>query len=147
MGKSLLQALVEPESEFEFETAVGDAHKLRLLKKDEDAERYAIHRLLAKVIQYENPLEKQKKWHEKIVGKLDNWFIERLHKFEYLTEFESEIEHLEVWQENIIDILPEQSVNLLSLRGNIPYQRGIYQTAFNYFEEALNLYQSRKFIR
>ena len=90
MGRSLLQTLVEPENDFEFENALNDAHKLRLLKKDEDTDRYAIHRLFAKVIQYENPLEKQKEWHKRIVDNLEDWFSERENKFEYLAEFESE---------------------------------------------------------
>ena len=144
MGVSLLESLVKPENDFQFKTALGDALKLRVLKKDEDADRYAIHRLIAKVIQYEKPLEKQKKWHEKIVKNLEDWFNKREHKFENLAEFESEIEHLEIWQEKTLEIQPAKAVVLLQLRGNIPSQRGLYHEAFSYFEEALHLYQKEK---
>jgi tetratricopeptide (TPR) repeat protein len=143
MGISLLQTLVEPEDDFKFETALGEAVKLRLIKKDEDADRYAVHRLLAKVVRHENPLEKQKKWHGKISASLEDWFNARENKFEKLAEFESEIEHLEIWQEKTLEILPANAVVLLQLMGNVPHQRGLYLKAFNYFEEALRLYQRK----
>lgn len=144
MGISLLRALVAAENDFKFKTALGDAINLRVLKKDENDERYAIHRLLAKVLRYENPLENRKEWLEKIVENLEDWGCMRLDKFENLAEFESELEHLKTWQEEILETLPAKSVVLLRLKGNIPAQRGLYREAFDIAEEALNLFQKEK---
>ena len=108
MGISLLQALVDTKNEYDFQTALGDSLNLRLLKKDEDAERYAIHRLLAKVVQHEEPLDTQKEWHQKIVVNLEKWFDKRKEDFNYLAEFEAEIEHLNEWQSHTINFLPEK---------------------------------------
>jgi tetratricopeptide (TPR) repeat protein len=143
MGTSLLQALVTKD-EFEFATALGDAINLRVLKKDEDAERYAIHRLLAKVIRRENPLEKNKEWHEKIMHKLEVWFDERKNQFEKLTEFETEIEHLQEWQKETLNTYPSQAILLTSLSGNPFWLRGNYKKALIYQFEALDLYNKEK---
>jgi tetratricopeptide (TPR) repeat protein len=140
MGISLLQSLVEPKDELELQNAIGDAHKLRLLKKDADAERYAIHRLLARVIRHENPLEKNKEWHQKIVNNLESWFDKWRRDFEYLAEFEAEIEHLREWQNQTFKFLPKQSVWLFALEGFPLIHRGNYQTSLYYLEKAFNLY-------
>jgi len=144
MGTSLLQALVEAESNFEFETALGDAFKLRLLKKDEGAERYAIHRLLAKVIRHEEPLEEQNEWHQKTVGNLESWFDERKEEFNYLAEFEAEIEHLNEWQNHTVKYLPKQSVWLTALESYPLWQRGNYQKSLQLLEKSFSLYEIGK---
>ena len=144
IGTSLLKDLVEAEDAFAFETAVGDAHKLRLLKKDDDAERYAIHRLLAKVIRHENPLTENKVWHQKIVDNLEHWFDERKDEFNYLVEFETEIEHLREWRSHTLELLPEKSAWLFSLEGYPLWQRGSYQKSLELLEKSSYLYQTQK---
>jgi tetratricopeptide (TPR) repeat protein len=144
MGTSLLQALVEAENDFVFDTALGDAHKLRLLKKDEDAERYAIHRLLAKVIRHEEPLDAQQGWHEKLVRKLENWFSKCKIDFNYLAEFESEIEHLIEWQHNTTKLLPKQSIWLIALESHPIWERGNYYEALKILEKSLKQYETEK---
>jgi tetratricopeptide (TPR) repeat protein len=144
MGTSLLKALVEPENEFKFETALGEAYKLRLLKKDEDAERYAIHRLLAKVIRHENPLDNQNEWHQKIIENLESWFDKRKKEFKYLAKFEAEIEHLNEWQNNTIKYLPKEAVWLIALESYPLWQRGNYQESLRLLEKSFSLYESER---
>lgn len=144
MGISLLKALVESDNDFNFKTALADAHKLRLLRKDEDAERYAVHRLLAKIIRYENPLKEQKEWNQKIINNLQSWFDERKDEFNYLAEFEAEIEHLYEWESHINAILPRQFVWLTALKSYPFWHRGNYQRALEFLEKSLRLYQSEK---
>jgi tetratricopeptide (TPR) repeat protein len=143
MGTSLLKALVETEGDFEFETALGDAHKLRLLKKEEDVERYAIHRLFAKVIRHEELLETQNAWCQRIVGNLEEWFNIRKEDFNYLAQFEAEIEHLVEWQNNMVNILPERSVRLLVLESYPFWRRGSYSESSERLEKSSNLYVSK----
>lgn len=142
MGISLLRALIETESDFDFDNALADAHKLRLLKKDEDAERYAIHRLLAKVIRHEKPLENQKEWHEEIVSKLEHWFGNRASRFVNLVEYELEIEHLEAWQEQTFRIIPVKAVLLTLLRATVPEQYGLYEKSSNWIKKSFEIYES-----
>ncbi|MBS1795627.1 MAG: SIR2 family protein, partial [Acidobacteria bacterium] len=141
MGVSLLKALVETEDDFEFETAVGEACKLFLLKKDDDAERYAVHRLLAKVIRHETPPVTDSEWHAKTIVKLKNWFRKRSNSFDNLAEFEAEIDHLETWQERTVEVPLAVSVVLMQLRGNIPYQRGFFAEACGFYVTAMQLYE------
>jgi tetratricopeptide (TPR) repeat protein len=142
MGISLLYTLVESRNEFEFETALADAYKLRLLKKDKGVERYAIHRLLAKVIRYLNLLGENKEWLQKKIHYLEIWFDEKKNQFENLTEFEAEIEHLQDWQKEALNNVPSQAILLTSLKGNTLWLRGNYQKALTYQFEALDLYYS-----
>ncbi len=144
MGTSLLKALVEPQDEFEFETALGDAHKLRLLKKDDDDERYAVHRLLAKVIRHENVLANQKDWHRKIVGNLEEWFNERKDEYKYLVALDAETEHLKEWQFHTFELLPEISIWLYALEGFLFLPRGDYKKSLELLEKSFGLFQSYK---
>lgn len=140
MGVLLLQTMVGEDNEFAFETAIGDALRLRLIKEDETGERYTIHRLLAKVIRYEQQLETQNDWTIKIVNRLETWFDSRKNKFEKLPEFESEIEHLQEWQSELLNKFPSQTILLMSLQANSFWLRGNYKKALNYQIEALELY-------
>ena len=144
MGVSLLQAMINAESEFAFDTALGDALKLRLIKEDETGERYTIHRLLAKIIRHEQPLASDIEWHTGKVENLEKWFAEKENEFKYLVEFEAEIEHLESWQEQIVEFLPASAIILTRLRRNIPYQRGNYQIALDWTQKAFKLAESEK---
>lgn len=150
MGISLLKALVEneddsteAEKEFEFNNALAEAHKLRLLKKDKNEERYTIHRLIAKVTRYEIPLENQKEWILKIVRKLEHWFEPKIYEFSDLAEFESEIEHLQEWQNNISKNYPKEAILLTALRANPLHYRGNFQQARYWIENAFDLYRKQ----
>lgn len=143
MGTSLLEALIKPESNFEFETALGDAYRLRLLKKD-DTDRFAIHRLLAKVIRGEQPLNYQNEWHQKIANNLKNWFDQRKDEFIYLTEFEAEIEHLHQWRSHSSVSNLNLAVWLITLESYPSRHRGNYQKSLEFLTNAFELYQTEK---
>jgi tetratricopeptide (TPR) repeat protein len=144
MGISILKALVESNNDFEFDNALGDAHKLRLLKKDEKDERYDIHRLLAKVIRHEQPLEEQNEWLQNIYNRLKSWFDNRKEEFNYLVEFEAEMEHLIEWQYHSTKHLPEQSIWLTVLESYPSWQRGDYKKSLQLLEKSFNQYKSEK---
>lgn len=144
MGTSLLRSLVAPEDEFEFETALGDALNLRVLKKDGDSNRYAIHRLLAKVIRYQNPIEKNIAWYQNTTRRMENWFELRKNEYDLLAEFEGEFEHLKEWRKEALNKLPSEAILLTSLQANPLWLRGNYKKALAYQFEALDLYQKEK---
>lgn len=144
MGISLLQSLIEPKNDFEFISALSDAHRLRLLYKEVDAERYSIHRLIAKVIRYEQPFERQYDWLHKIIFNLKKWFTERRNEFTYLAEFETEIEHLREWRKYTAQILSSHAPGLIALESSPFLHRGSYQKALKLLSDAFDLYQTEK---
>jgi tetratricopeptide (TPR) repeat protein len=144
MGNSLLRALVEADDEFDFENSLSEAVKLRLIKQEEKAERYAIHRLVARVRRFEKPLAGRKEWHQKIVGKLIEWFRQRKDEFEYLAEFENETIHLQQWQSQSVDVLPIEAVYLTDFESYPLWHRGNYRESKSLLEKALNLYQENQ---
>ncbi len=113
---------------------------LLVLGKEENEERYAIHRLLAKVRQFEKPLKERKEWHQKIVRNMVNWFRERKDEFEFLNEFEAETIHLQQWQSQSFDILPIETVYLIDFEAYPLWHRGNYEESKILLENALNLY-------
>jgi tetratricopeptide (TPR) repeat protein len=144
MGISLLQALAGTENTFKLKTQLGDGYKLKLLKYDKEKDRYEIHRLLGKVVRHDFTLETQQAWHKEIVRKLEEWFETRTDEYNYLAEFEAEIEHLNQWQEQTLEYLLTESVLLTQFRVNVPYQRGFYQESFYWSKKAFDLYQEEK---
>ena len=144
MGISLLRQLVETDDEFTFENALSEAVKLRLIKKEEKVERYAIHRLLARVRRFEKPLSGRKEWHQKIVKNLVKWFRKRKDEFEFLTEFEAEIIHLQQWQSQSVDILPIETVYLTDFESYPLWHRGNYGESEILLEKALDLYKENQ---
>ena len=144
MSVSLLKDLIAPDNDFKFRIALSDAVNLRLINKDEDSERYTIHRLLAKVIRFEQSLEKQIEWLTKITKNLEKWFDDRKEEFNYLADFEAETEHLTEWQKNTIEYLPEKAIWFVALESYPLWQRGNYKEAFHFLEKSFGLYESKK---
>ncbi|HEX8195463.1 MAG TPA: tetratricopeptide repeat protein [Pyrinomonadaceae bacterium] len=143
MGISLLRDLVGTKDDFTLLTALGDAINLRLIRK-EDGERYAIHRLLAKVRRHENPLENRKEWHLEKIKRLKEWFYKRKNDFNKLLKFEAEIEHLKEWQKQSSKIAPSETTDLLALRAYPLWHRGNYQESKILLEDALSLYNEKQ---
>jgi tetratricopeptide (TPR) repeat protein len=142
MGISLLQALAATENTFKLKTQLGDGHKLKLLKYDKEKDRYEIHRLLGKVIRHDFTLEAQQTWHKEIVGKLEKWFDKRKEEYNYLVEFESEVGHLQQWQQQTIRLLPKQAVWLFGLEAYPLWQRGNYSNSLICLQKALKSYEA-----
>ena len=140
MGFSLLHALVGINDEFALLNVLSDALNLRLIKKDENSERYSIHRLLARVRQIENPLTDQKEWHRNIVKHMEDWFRTKNEELKTFSDAENEIDHLKAWQKRTFDHLPSEAVWLTMLQANPLMVRGNYREAQEYVEEAFELY-------
>lgn len=141
MSYSLLRELIGTNDNFALKNALGVALELRFIKQEENTERYAIHRLLARVRRHEKPLEQNQEWHRKIVLGIESWFEPKIHDFNDLTEFEAEIAHLNEWQEQTFRMLPSESVILTALRAYPLHHRGDYQKANNWL---ITAYQSYK---
>lgn len=144
MGYSLLQSLIGIENNYILTTALSDLVNLRLIKEEKSAKRYTIHRLVARVRRFEKPLAGRKEWHQKIVGKLVEWFRQRKDDFEYLAEFENETIHLQQWQSQSVDVLPIETVYLTNFEAYPLWHRGNYQESKILLEKALNLYQKNQ---
>ena len=141
MGYSLLRELVGTTDNFALKNALGVALELRFIKQEENTERYAIHRLLARVRRHEKPLEQNQEWHRKIVQGIERWFEPKIYDFNDLVEFEAEIAHLNEWQEQTFRMLSSESVLLTALRANPLHHRGDYQKANNWLTTAYQNYQ------
>ena len=141
MGVSLLKDMIAPDNDFKFRIALSDAVNLRLINKDEKDERYTIHRLLAKVIRFEKPLAEQSEWHKRIVNNLESWFKPKVSRYEKLSEFEAELEHLREWQEQTSKNLPSEAILITAYRANLHHERGNYKKANEWIRNALNEYE------
>ena len=144
MGYSLLRELVGTNDNHTLKEALSVALELHFIKQEENEERYAIHRLLARVRQFEKPLTERNGWHQEIVRKMVGWFRERKDEFEYLKEFEAEIVHLQQWQSQSSDILPIETVYLTNFEAYPLWHRGNYQESEILLEKSLNLYQKNQ---
>lgn len=144
MGVSLLKDTIAPDNDFKFRIALSDAVNLRLINKDQESERYTIHRLLAKVIRFEESLETQKDWLKKKAENLEKWFDDRKEEFNYLADFEAETEHLVEWQKNTIEYLSEKTIWFIALESYPLWQRGNYKISLQFLEKAFGLYDSKK---
>ncbi|MBW2663751.1 MAG: tetratricopeptide repeat protein [Deltaproteobacteria bacterium] len=142
MGTSLLSATLEV-NENDLFCPLSFGTELRILRKDEDQDRYEMHRLLRKVRQEEFTLEKNCEWAENICRRIGSWFEERREEFTHLAEYESEIDNLKQWQENAKEIESSQASRLLWLQAYPSYHWGKYHATFELVKTALDLYERR----
>jgi tetratricopeptide (TPR) repeat protein len=140
MGYSLLKTLAAIETNAVLRIALSDLVNLRLIKKEEDSKRYTVHRLLAKVRQFEKPLKDRQEWHKKIVKRLERWFRNKHEESKILTEAEIELDHLETWHRRTLECLPAETVWLSILKAYSLFERGNYREALKYVEEAKEIY-------
>ena len=76
---------------------------------------------------------------------MKDWFNERENKFENLAELESEIEHLEIWQEKTLEIQPAKAVDFCYNSEEIyRNQRGLYLEAFSFTLKKHCIYTEKK---
>jgi tetratricopeptide (TPR) repeat protein len=142
IGYSLLKELVDTTDDLALKDALGVALELHFIKPEKGTtERYAIHRLLARVRQFEKPLADRKEWHEKIVESLEKWFRKKADESKILSEAEIEYDHLLTWQEYTLKFAPSRAVWLTMLKALPLIERGNYGEAQISIEEALRLYE------
>ncbi len=141
MGYSLLHALVGINDEFTLLNTLSDAINLRLVKKDENSDRYSIHRLLARVRQTEKPLATRKEWHLNIVKRMEVWFRNKNEESKTFSDAEIELDHLKAWQKSTLEYIPSEAIWLIVLESNPLMVRGNYHEAKEYVKRALQLYE------
>lgn len=106
--------------------------ELRLLNRSEKSNSYSLHRLVGEVRRAEIPLEDRRQWVEGVCQRLGAWFQEKKEDFSHLTKFESEIDHLQKWQENAAQFAASHSSRLMWLQAYPAYHRGRYVESRNY---------------
>ena len=141
MGQSLLCALLEVRNPADLTGALSLGVALRLLMKTPETENYALHRLVREVRREEIPLAERLDWVSTICQRIGNWFQERRQNFADLPQFETEIDHLQAWQDHAVHYAPQHASRLTWLQAYPPYHRGRYQEAKERVEKALELYE------
>jgi len=141
MGTSLLRHLVGTCDDFALKDAIGVALELHFIKQEEEADRYSIHRLLARVRKHESPLDNKKEWQQKILKNLISWFRKKEEEYKTRSEGEIELDHLETWQKQTPENFSAEKLWLLMLRATPLKERANYNEAKKYYEEALTLYE------
>ncbi len=143
MGISLLSVMLAVSGKTEIMRALSQAVNLRLIKLEAGSDRYSIHRLLAKVRREEIPLKDKKEWVGECAERIGAWFTENKDDFTRLSDFESELEHLEAWEQNASEDFPEKAVRLIYLKAYPAYHHGRYKEAARWIEEAHEQYERR----
>lgn len=141
MGESLMCALLDAANPIELTSALGLGTALRLLQKTPDAESYSIHRLVSEVRREEIPLQERQDWVNNICQQIGDWFEARREDYTELSNFETEIDHLQAWQEYAGHYVPEHSSRLIWLQAYPSYHQGHYQETKNWVEKALTLFE------
>ena len=139
MGISLLSDILNVKAHELFHP-LSLGTELRLLKKDENQDRYEIHRLLRTVRQEEFILKENEEWAESICSRVGSWFESRRVNFANLPEYETEIDNLKKWHQNAASIGSLHASRLLWLQAYPLYHWGNYQDAFELVQAALDEY-------
>ncbi|BCM89998.1 photosystem I assembly protein Ycf3 [Abditibacteriota bacterium] len=141
MGTELLAHLLDVKP-VQLTTALSLGVTLRLLQETSDFTSYAVHRLVRQVRQTEIPLSGRIVWGQTIAQRLGGWFESKREDFTCLPEFEREIEHLTIWQEQSEQVAPQECSRLLWLQAYPPFHRGRYTESKLIIERALQIYRT-----
>jgi hypothetical protein len=110
--------------------------ELRLLQRSEKSNSYSLHRLVGEVRRGEIPLETRTQWVDAICRRMGDWFQEKRDDFSELTQFESEVDHLQKWQQNAARFATSHASRLMWLQAYPAYHRGRFNEARNYVTDA-----------
>lgn len=139
MGQDLLCIILGINDSSSAAGALALGVSLRLLQKTPGVESYTLHRLVREVRREDIPLAERKEWALKIADRLGGWFQRLKRNFSDLPTYESEIEHLRAWQQNIHEFAPILASRLVWLQAYPPFHRGHYQVSHSLLEEARRL--------
>ena len=114
--------------------------ELRLLQRSKEGDSYSLHRLVGEVRREEIQLKRRQEWVDEICRRLGNWLHEKRQDFSQLTTFESQIDHLQQWQENASKFALSHSSRLMWLQAYPAYHRGRHIEARIYITEAQRLF-------
>jgi tetratricopeptide (TPR) repeat protein len=136
MSLSLMCALLDIPSPTELTGALSLGTALRLLQKTPAAERYAIHRLVREVRREDVPLTGQESWIAIICERMAKWFEDKRAEFNQLPFFESEIDHLQAWEQHAPAYAPKYASHLMWLQAYPSYHHGRYHDVRAQLEKA-----------
>jgi tetratricopeptide (TPR) repeat protein/3',5'-cyclic AMP phosphodiesterase CpdA len=140
MGVPLLGTLLH-ENDAELAGALALGVQLKLLRKEEHEERYALHRLVREVRLREDVMSSRNEWIVETCRRLGDWYQELREDFLQLPLFESEINHLVAWCENARDLAPYHECRLTWLRAYPAHHRGLYADAHALIVKAQEIYE------
>jgi tetratricopeptide (TPR) repeat protein len=138
MGLSLMGKLLEKD-ESELRAALSIGLNYRLLYREQNLERYGIHRLVREVRRIEVPIAERVGWVDDICQRMGDWFEGLREEFENLPVFEAEIDHLKSWLKNAEGFSPSHTCRLIWLQAYPAYHRGLYHEAQAQVMQAVNL--------
>jgi tetratricopeptide (TPR) repeat protein/calcineurin-like phosphoesterase family protein len=129
MGLDLMGAVLGVSDPTELTGALGLGQALHILQKSQEREAYILRRLVQEVRRVEVPLEGRQDWAKGICERLGTWFQEKRKEFSFLPLFEAEIDHLQAWQKQALDLDKVLASRLTWLQAYPPYHRGLYGEA------------------
>jgi tetratricopeptide (TPR) repeat protein len=138
MGVALLSDLLSIPAT-KLTNALGLGSTLRLLQKVPGFESYSMHQLVREVRREDIPLATREDWAVTIADRLGVWFQKHKRNFGDLPHFESEIEHLRAWQNNIQGSQPNLASRLVWLQAYPPFHRGQFFESHALLQKASNL--------
>ncbi|HLP59051.1 MAG TPA: tetratricopeptide repeat protein, partial [Candidatus Deferrimicrobium sp.] len=138
MGISLMAAILD-KKETELLDPLEMGVSLHILHKEQDKERYDIHRLVRRVRQEQIPLSDKSEWVKNVCQRLGDWFEERRQKFTDLPTFEAELDHLKQWLNHVLPISNYHSARLTWLQAYPPYHWGKYKESQLLVQSAFTL--------
>jgi len=141
IGLPLLATVLSVE-EIDLLGALSLGVQLRWLERSAKADRYSLHRLVRKVRQEDRQLIEDAEWVEEVCRRLGDWFFARRRDFTDLTIFETEIDHLQSWQEQAQTRGNPQAGRLTWLLAYPPLHRGQYTEAHRWLDQALTLVEN-----
>ncbi|HKQ05103.1 MAG TPA: FxSxx-COOH system tetratricopeptide repeat protein [Blastocatellia bacterium] len=136
MGLSLMCALLDISNQAELTGALSLGIALRLLQKPPAAESYAIHRLVREVRREDVPLTGREGWSDIICQRMAKWFEDKREEFNQLPLFESEIDHLQAWEQHASAYAPKYASQLIWLQAYPSYHHGRYHDVRAQLEKA-----------
>lgn len=143
MGLPLMASLLD-KKELELSGALALGTQLKLLQKNTDEDRYALHRLVREVRRYEQPLNGRNIWADQVCSRLGDWFEGVRQHFKQLPVFEGEIDHLVAWLNNVEYIAPLHACRLIWLQAYPAYHRGMYLESQRYILCAQGIFDKNK---
>jgi tetratricopeptide (TPR) repeat protein len=140
VSRSLLAALLPKHSPGALRQALDNGVSIRLLRRVPDADRYAIHRLVAEVRreQVEPPID----WLLATARRLADWFEERRNEFDQLEAYEADLDHLDEWTRRVEPHDPALAARLMWLQAYPPYHRGQPDLILDRLEQARTLFDT-----
>jgi tetratricopeptide (TPR) repeat protein len=138
MGRGLLASALDATDIADLTNALSLGVSLRLLQRSPDTERYAIHRLVREVRREEISLADHRTWATSTSRRVAGWFRSKRFEFIAASDFEAEVDHLNAWYANALEITPHTAAELAWLRAYPHFHLGQFGAAAQWVKTALD---------